>query len=340
MKKLLLILMVVALASFLMVGCLGTGTVVDDDDDDDVVESDCPTVSITNEVEIDGKKYIKGASQTITVTFAEATEPVSVWVGEEIKDNPAGVPTDAKELVMYPDADKKVYTGTYRFTGGVAGSDCDEDYIYVTTCATCAPCKFPYVVDDLAPCSQITISEHPTTGCASCGGININFATDTSTCDICCGDECTDLVTATFDLYKADPFGECCDIPCLSVLDTCTSTDCDIDCTISCFNIYDYYTYVNAADSTLPAHQAGDDAKRKFYLVATLVDKVENKEYYYAEIVIDSEAIVSVQEFVNGTSYANCTDWSTAEDIAIQTGTSGTIGGCLISGLCDVPVAD
>jgi len=326
MKKLLLVLLVVALASFLFVGCLPVTPDEDEDGDDGVVVDEiCPTVSVTSEVEIGGKKYIKGALQTVTVTFAEATEPVSVWVGAAIKDNPVGVPSGAVEMVMYPDADKKVWTGKYRFTGGVAGSDCDEDYIYVVTCATCAPCKFPYVVDDLGPCSEILIREYPLTGCP-CGGVNINFLTQIASCITCCGDECVGLDTATFDLYKTNPFGVCCDIPCIAPIATCTSVGCDIDCTISCFNIYDHYAYV--------AGEGGNDMTAyTFYLVATLADLVGNKTYYYATVAIDSGAVGTVTEYVDGQAAGSCTGWTSAE-LAVA-GTAQVIGACAdADGIC------
>ncbi|MBA7511042.1 hypothetical protein ES705_03032 [subsurface metagenome] len=322
MKKLLLILMVVALASFLFVGCI-PGVVVDEDEDEDEVESACPTVSITSEVEIGGKKYIKGATQTVTVTYLVATDEISVWVGPAIKDNPVGVPSDAVEMVVYPDADNKVWTGTYHFDGtNEAGDDCMTDYLYITTCGSCVPCKFPYVVDDLNPCSEIDISEYPTTGCAACGGVNINFATEAATCDTCCGDECTSLDTATFDLYKTDPFDECCAVPCVPAIETCISTDCDIDCTISCFSIYDHYIYYpSASDGT--ATFANDHEAKTFYLVATLADKVGNKTYYYATVAITSGSVGAVYEYQK-ISAGNCTDWVTGEQLR----TDGVIGAC------------
>ena len=324
MKKLLLVLLVVALASFLFVGCVpvtpaegeGEGEVV-------VVDSACPTVSITSEVEISGVKYIKGASQTITVTFTEATEPVSVYAALAIKDNPSGVPSDATEIVMYPDADNKVWTGTYRFG---TSSVCAEGYVYVSTCTTCAPCKFPYVVDEFGPCSEVKIYEYPTSGC-SCGGINLRFVTPSaaSECVITsyCGDSCSGLDTYTVDLYTADPFGTCCDIPCISPDATCSGTGCDIDCTISCLNIYDY------TSSTVTSAPTWEDT---FYAVVTLADKVGNTSRYYAEVVVDSDSVVSVTEFSNAAS-STCTDWSTGE--ALQSdGIIGSPAGLL--GLCAI----
>ena len=296
MKKLLLVLLVVALASFLFVGCLPVTPAEGEGEGEGEVEGACPTVSITSEVEIAGKKYIKGATQTITVTFAEATEPVSVYVGPAIKGTPAGVPDLATELVMYADADKKVYTGTYRFNK-YDTVDCDEDYIYVTTCATCAPCKYAYTVDDEGPCSSIKIYEYPTTGCP-CGGVNIRFVTPTIVdCSISsnCGDYCSGLDTYKVDIYKADPFGICCDVPCLSPIASCEGIGCDIDCTVSCLDIA---TYTLSPDYT-------------FFTVVTLLDKVGNKTRYYAKIKLDSDDIVEVTEFNSRTvGSASCADWT------------------------------
>ena len=315
MKKLLLILMVVALASFLFVGCI-PGVVVDDDEEDE------------DEVEIDGKKYIKGGVQTLTVTFAEPTEQVSVYVTENLKDNPVGVPTSAEELVVYPDADFKVWTATNRFGDAF---HCEEGYIYVSQCGDCAPCKFPYVVDEFGPCSEIDISEYPLTGCAACGGVNINFATEAAACATCCGDECTSLDTAIFNLYKTDPFDECCDLPCIPAIATCTSTGCDIDCTISCFNIYDHYIYI--ADATIGSNDsltfAYGDAIKTFYLVATLADKVGNETYYYAKIALDSAEIHTVEEYFDDVTPGYCTTWTTG-----YTRDNGVIGKCATSGVC------
>jgi len=314
MKKLLLVLMVVALASFLFVGCLPT-TPAEGEGEPGI----CPTVLVTGEVEIAGKKYIKGATQTITVTFAVPTEPVSVYVANNIKDNPDGVPDLAVEIVMYPDADKKVWTGKNRFGDGKV--DCEEGYIYVVTCATCAPCKYPYVVDEFGPCSEVKVYEYPTTGCP-CGGVNIRFVTPTTTgCGLygCCGDYCTGLDTYSFDLYKANPFGVCCDIPCISPVATCSGTGCDIDCTISCFDI-SLYTTKTAMD---------------FYLIGTLVDKVGNKTYYYAKLNIDTDDVVSVTEYADDVVAGSCTTWTTGAER-----TDGVIGACAdnTTGVCGTVV--
>jgi len=319
MKKLLLVLMVVALASFLFVGCVPT--VVDDGDDvvdDGTVVAMCPTVSVATEVEISGVKYIKGGSRVITVTFTVPTEPVSVYVGNDLKV----APTTSTEVVMYANADKTVYTGTTAFSTTV-GDDCNEAYIYVDTCLDCDFCKFPYTVDNQGPCSSIKIYEYPTTGC-SCGGLNLRFVTPSaaSECVITsyCGDYCSGLDTYTVDLYSANPFGTCCDIPCISPKATCSGTGCDIDCTLSCFNPNDYFTI------------SGTDSKT-FYGVVTLLDKVANKTRYYAQIDLDSGSnITAIREYA---ADGLCTDWTPALTPAGTTeleigNDAGLYGTCII----------
>jgi predicted small secreted protein len=326
MKKLLLVLIVVALAAFLLVGCIPSTPAEGEGEGEGEVEI-CPTVSITSEVEIGGKMYIKGATQTITVTFAVPTEPVAVYVGEAIKDSLGGVPTGAKELVMYPDADKKVYTGTYRFNGTVA-TDCDEDYIYVATCATCAPCKYAYIVDDAAPCSRIKIYEGDV---CSCGGFDIVFAGGTNpSCLTCCNDYCTALDEYTIELFKSNPFDVCCDVPCAAPIASCSGTGCDIDCSMLCVDISAYTT----AET------------KDFYLVATLNDMVGNARRYYAKVNIDSNDIKTVTEYIGKTQGGLCTNWGLTEIGTLQPNIGdalatlyATIGGCADSdGVCsDTP---
>jgi hypothetical protein len=325
MKKLLLVLMVVALAAFLLVGCIPSTPAEGEGEGEGEVET-CPTLTVSGEVTIAGAKYLKKGTQTITVTFAAATEPVSVYVGAKLdgdtatKANPVGVPETAQEVVMSADATKKVYTGKFYFKGD---TDCDTAYIYVVTCATCAPCKYSYTVDNLGPCSQVEIREYPTTGC-SCGGVNINFRLPVAaaSCDTygCCGDGCSGLDTYKFDLYKVNPFGTCCDIPCASPVATCGGTGCAIDCTISCFDIHAYQTA---------------DTPKDFWLVATLADKVGNKTYYYAKLSIDTDDLVSVTEYIDDVEAGSCTTFTGG---AVRA--NGIIGACAdgSTGVCGTVV--
>ncbi len=261
MKKLLLVLLVVTLASFLFVGCIPV--IPDNGEGEGEGEAEiCPTVAVTSQVEVGGKTYIKGGAQTITVTFAVPTEPVSVFVGPNItKGNPDGVPDTAEEVVMYPDADKKVYTGTHTFTG----VECEEDYIYVVTCATCAPCKYPYIVDSLPPTAklEICIEECPCEGCE----LTFSSGVLTDTCDpdeVLCDDDCSGFASWSIDIYDADPFDECCDVPCETPIAS-DSGVCPIDFTTACLGL-------TGVDETL-------------YVVLTLVDNVGNSTKQKAMIV-------------------------------------------------------
>ena len=278
MKKLLLVLMVVAMASFLFVGCIPGGTTPDTDTDTDAVVSDCPAVAVTTQVAIAGKNYIKSGTQTITVTFAVPTAPVSVFVGGAIRGNPEGVPDDAKEVVMHTADGGLTYTGTFKFGQGpiVDFTDCNEDYIYVLTCDTCAPCKYPYIVDNTAPTDWIKI----TSKACTCEGFEVTFktnviaATDCVVATDCCGyKECSGLASWTIDIYDRDPVDECCLATCWTPIDTCSGDACPIDCTTMCL-----VTYAGGAEKT-------------YYAIITLADAVGNKTKYYVTLIVTTTGV-------------------------------------------------
>ena len=267
MKKLLLILLVVALAAFLLVGCIPSTPSEGEGEGEGEVEI-CPTVAVTSQATVAGKTYIKGGSQTITVTFAVPTAPVSVYVGPSIaKSLPVGVPETAAEVIMHT-TDNKVYTGTSTFTG-----DCDEDYIYVLTCDACAPCKYPYIVDTDKPfIGEVEI-------CAEdcvCEGVSLSFTgKKTEDCDPCdpkvyCGDCCSGFASWTIGIYNKMPFDACCDTPCYEPIDS-GSGDCQIDWTSSV---------------CLTATAGTDPKTRTVYALITALDNVGNKTKWLVEITI------------------------------------------------------
>jgi predicted small secreted protein len=215
MKKLLLVLMVVALTSFLFVGCLPT-TPAEGEGEGEGEPGICPTVAVTTQVAVGTKTYIKGGKQTITVTFAVPTEPVAVYVGAGLKTAPAL----ATEVVMYADADKKVYTGDFVF-GAVVG-DCGEAYIYVDTCLECDYCKYPYTVDTTHPYALLAVTADE----CVCEGVALTFKSTSSTvCATttgCCGDDCSGLFSWSIDLYNQYPFDVCCNTPCVTPVYSCS----------------------------------------------------------------------------------------------------------------------
>jgi len=139
MKKLLLVLLVVTLSALLLVACTPT-TPSEGEGEGEVEEEICPNLNITSQVVFEGKPYIQGGKQTITVTFASPRESVYVYV-----DNTLKLYDNVTEVPMYPNADKTVYTGEFDFSTDVYNDygDCKEGYIYVEALYSCI---YPYIL--------------------------------------------------------------------------------------------------------------------------------------------------------------------------------------------------
>jgi hypothetical protein len=305
MKKLLLVLLVVTLASFLFVGCIPVTPAEGEGEGEGEAEI-CPTVAVTSQVAVAGKNYIKGGKQTITVTFAVPTEPVSVYVGNALKVLAGGT-----EVVVYPNADNTVYTGTFTF--GAEADDCAEAYIYVATCDTCDYCKYPYTVDTVGPASEIKISK----AACVCEGCTIEFDSTAATtdCDVttaCCDDACSGFASYAIDLYTSAPFDECCDVPCATPAYSCPGgVACPVDCTLDCI--------VGTTTTT----------DRVYYAVVTLLDNVGNRTRYYATLTLDSGCGLTVQEYTQNTGL--CSDYTVTTGSAqvVTTADPAEIGACL-----------
>jgi hypothetical protein len=199
-------------------------------------------------------------------------------------NNPEGIPDTAVEVVMYPDDEKKVYTGTYNFLGdkkaGITNGDsiyylCPEDYVYVLTCNTCAPCKYPYIVDSVIPDADLEV-------CASacdCGGCQISF-TSTVLSIPCnpdeglCWDDCSGIAGWSIAIYDQDPYDECCDVPCVEPIYTCTGVDpfCPIECVTSCLDECDAQRMM------------------ELYVVWTIWDMVGNENVEGEMILVDCDS--------------------------------------------------
>jgi hypothetical protein len=275
MKKLLLVLLIVALAAFLFVGCIpvtpGEG------EGEGEGESEV-TVAIDGAVVIDGKTYVSEGNHTITVTFPA---PVAGWAdayitacyGEYSKLEGMGT-----EVVLFPDADKKVWTGSGYFGGCFATltndkqppdfqlcSPCCASYleIYAGECEDEACIWFPVIVDSCPPYAEIEVTVDECT----CEGCALTFAStetdpDCAESELCCGDDCSGLASWAINLYEGYPFDECCDP---SVCEEPIASDsgvCPIDFTTECL-------------------EAGT-----YYAVISLVDKVGLEQNYYAQIAV------------------------------------------------------
>lgn len=283
MKKLLLVLLVVTLASFLFVGCLPTTPAEGEGEGEGEGEVGiCPTVAVTSQVEVGGKNYIKGGEQTITVTFAVPTEPVSVFIGAGLKND---LPV---EVVMYT-TDKLVYTGTYTFG---AENACGEAYIYVETCETCDYCKYPYTVDTVAPYAAIAVDIDDCT-CAGCA-LTFRSTSDTD-CDVTtenCGDACSGLASWSIDLYASDPFDVCCLVPCVEPIDS-DSGVCPVSFTTDCLTATQEPTYV----------------------VVTLVDQVGNETKYFAIVSFNPDTCDTIEVVQYEPNALGCTDWGAEDEV-------------------------
>jgi len=295
MKKLLLVLLVVTLASFLFVGCL-PGVVVDDDDDDGDGVVTGVTVDIEGSVVIDGKTYVRWGTRTITVTFPE---PVAGNVEGYLTPCAGDLSTKDVlyfgEIVFFPDATGMIWTGSGIF--GEAEWICDITGCYwgwgwTPCCAStlqisAGECldefciELPVIIDwdDPFAILEWEVDNCPCDDCA----ITFTSAIDDPDCEDayeCCGDCCSGLASWSFTLYDEYPFDKCCDPDqCEEPIDS-GSGICPIEFTTDC---------LEASDTP-------------YYLVVDLVDNVGLETTLYAEIFVsggsdeDDECIIEVFE--------------------------------------------
>jgi len=285
MKKLLLVLLVVALASFLFVGCF---TIPDGDEDGGEGEVEpTVTVAIGNSVVLDGKTYVKSGSHTITVTFTEAVAGnVSAVVTDCGGDYKNSVPVTTA-VVLFPDADKKVWTGSGTFgLGADTSSECCASYVQITSgeCTDAVCIEFPVIVDKAKPFAQIKVTADECT-CDSQVMVHFDSTTESSTCATaaaCCGDDCSGLASWAIDVYNTNPFDICCDIPCVETIASCSGVGCPVDCDTACL-------------PTPKSVATGAPADGVYFVVTTLLDEVGNKTRYYAKILLDDALVAAAK---------------------------------------------
>ena len=210
MKKLLLVLMVVAMASFLFVGCLGTG-IIDDGDDDDGNDTVVQAVTITIEDQYPAaaKEFIRADPLDVTVTFTVAIEEDDL-VRFVAKEAGAAVPQTGLEVTLTEVAgsDRKVWEiENYDFNNvgvdplGLGDlADCADICLYVKVVNCCDPeieADVYYEIvklDDTDPCVDLVLTVTPCTGCEDDGAILSWSSVTTDPCDPdfdCCKDGCS-----------------------------------------------------------------------------------------------------------------------------------------------------
>ena len=299
MKKLFLVLLVVTLASFLFVGCLP----VTPSEGEGEGEGECEvTVEIEGAVVLDGKTYVSLGTHTITVTFCA---PVVGWV-EGIISSCSGdykpfPPSEDSDVVLFPNADKTVWTGSgyfYEF------DDCCASYveIWAGECEDEACIWFPVIVDSVYPMSLIELTVED----CECAGCAISFESYAFTPDCedlvtICSEVCSGLASWSIVLYDDYPFNECCDPSiCEEPIGSCSGTSCPIEeCITDCLIAGTYYA------------------------VVTLVDHVGNETVYYAKIVLSGDGATGDCDIDVWAGYPapypECVSWNFE--------TSDTIGG-------------
>jgi hypothetical protein len=293
MKKLLLVLMVVALASFLFVGCFPVTPAEGEGEGEGEAEL-CPAITLSGGVDVAGKTYIKaGKEQTITLTFGTVTEPVNLFVGPcNEKGMPTGVPESSTEVILRT-TDKKVYTGTYVFSG-----ECCELYLYTMYGTGEVICKYPVIVDGEGPYAKIEVTVDECL-CVDCAVTFTSEWTVSGDCEDtvgCCDDDCSGFASWAIDIYDEFPFDECCTLQCAEPVDGCSGTECPVDCTTECLEAGEYWVIIN------------------------LADKVGNETRYIASLEFDEDC-----ELISGTEYDEA---NICEDCIPSLPMDGFIGAC------------
>ena len=323
MKKLLLVLMVVALAAFLLVGCIPT-TPADGDGEGAGNGGGIalPAITIADSVTLGttpAKAYVRaGKKYEVTITFAEAVpvgHNVSAWIERSLlKTLPTTIPEWAEPIALYS-ADNITFKGETIFSGGCS---CTEDYIYVSYGDPCCPqvAKAPFVVDNDAPyaCMLVEIAETCTPDSPSTTnfyklsftakfdeqdlsgwpGANpgwCTFGADECFCTTgCCGDGCSGLKSWQIDIYAQQPYDSCCKISCAKLVQSSGEvTGCPIEYTTDCLITtegIDGSTWMAAA-AIYNGTGLPFGGNYYYFAIVTLKDYVGHSTTYHAKIDFD-----------------------------------------------------
>ena len=312
MKKLLFVLLIVALASYLFVGCL---PVTPDDGGEGEGEGEVATnVVIEGAVVIDGKTYVSAGNHAVTVTFPAPVAGMVEGSVDSCTGDEFAKQASRGTIVFWSDATKKVWTGVGAFENG----ECCATYVEINAgeCDPNACIYFPVIVDGCPPYAQIsvTIDDCECEGCAlTFSSIGIDELCEEA--ELCCGDDCSGLASWSINLYNYYPFDVCCDP---TICEEPIATDsgvCPVDFTTAC----------------LPELAEGE----YYYAVLSLVDNVGLEQMYYARIEISGGdtpggsdcAIVGIWEGTEADA-PTCITWETADTVLVDDELVPYIGEC------------
>ncbi len=330
MKKFLVLLLISVLALFVFAGC--SGVVPGEGEGEGEGEIEEVTVEIDGSVVLEGKTYVSAGNHTITVTFPA---PVSGSVSAEITGctgyygDKGEIPEYNGAVVLFPNEDKTVWSGSGYF-GGYMGplssrqgspipingfyNDCCASYVRINAgeCSDDVCIEFPVIVDALPPYASIVIATDDECVCEDC---DITFSiyeseVDCADNEACCGDDCSGLASWSIAVFDTNPFAECCTIPCVEPVFTCSGTDCPIECATGC----------------LVVGEEGD----MYYVIVSMVDQVGNENEFYATIEIESDCSIEVQDYSSNIEIGgvpSCTDWTNGQIISEDTEAGGYVFG-------------
>jgi len=319
MKKLLLVLLVVALASFLFVGCLPTTPAEGEGEGEGEGETGV-VVEIAGSIVLDGKTYVKSGTRDVTITFpAPVAGAVTAVIGYCSGDYSKDLIDDLLMLegfsvVLFPNADRTIWTGSGDF-GIDWHDDCCASYVMVSSgeCADEVCIKFPVIIDSGKPYAKVAV----TADVCSCEGIALTFtsgsvASDCADATECCGDECSGLASWAIDIYSGDPFDLCCDTPCKSPVYSCSGTGCAITCVTDC----------------LPQDGMTGYTADGYYVLTTLLDELGNKTRYYVNLEPFDLDFVAAVTAANAASKSLAVELTEYAQDKVPSGSSSTYGVC------------
>ena len=271
MKKLLFVLLIVALASYLFVGCIPVTPTEGEGEVEGEVEG--VTVAIADSAKVGDYTYVSAGPHDITVTFpAPVAGLVSASISPCSGDYTKAFIADGTSVVLFPDATRKIWTGSGTFTA-TGENKCCASYVEVVSgeCSDVVCIAFPVIVDGEAPEATVEVCLADCT----CAGCEIVFSSHISTAlcapdEVICGDDCSGLASWAIDIFDRYPFDECCETPCYEPIESGSGV-CPIDFTTTCLT------------DLIPG------VLDTVYAVVTLVDNVGNDRRFGATITFNPD---------------------------------------------------
>jgi len=210
-------------------------------------------------------------------------------------------------VALFANEDRTVWEGSVEFDPcypGENNKDCCASQLEISAgeCEDDICISMPVIVDSCPPAAEIEVDDSEA---CDCEGISVTFKSlvwDDCEDTECCGDDCSGFAgwsMAFYDVEDGDPFDKCCETPCGEPVDTCSDSDCPIECVTDCL-----------------------EENLEYYVIVNLVDEVGNEQEYYAIMELDTDEVVSFVEYQADKLDGLCTHWDTI------IGDDGKVGQC------------